>query len=151
MNKNPRLLGVIVFAFAGIALLGIVVPALNDAEIRPLGTPELVYPAPAVEFRTSASDLAKAYQASPLAADTRFKGRTFEVTGAIDYIDTGDGESTFIVLRAGAPFRNPRFRLEPSEQAAAFWLGKGMRVSLICIGHGSDSGTSISRNCVIQR
>ena len=151
MNRNPRFLGVIVCSVAGMVLFGIVLPSPNDAEIRTLRTTKPDYPVPTVEFRTTASELARAYQESPAVADAKFKGRTFEVKGAIDYLDYESGESVFVVLRAGFPFRNPRFRLEPSERSVAFWLGKGMHLSLTCTGDGADSGVAISQNCVIAR
>ncbi|MGJ7579049.1 OB-fold protein [Variovorax sp. RHLX14] len=151
MNRNPRFLGAIVFSVAGMVLLGVVLPSVNDAEFRTLRTAELAYPVPAVEVRTTASELARVYQENPLAADTKFKGRTFEVKGAIDYLDYGPRESIDVVLRAGFPYRNPRFRLDPSERSAAFWLGKGMYVSLNCLGDGVDAGVASSRNCVIGR
>lgn len=151
MNRNPRFLGVIVCSVAGMVLFGMVLPSPNDAEIRSLRTVAPAYPMPAVEFRTTASELARAYQESPSSADSKFKGRTFEVKGAIDYLDYGSGESVYVVLRAGFPFRNPRFRLEPSERSVAFWLGKGMYLSLTCTGDGADSGVAISQNCLITR
>ena len=151
MNRNPRVLSVIVCSFAGMVLFGMVLPSPNDAEIRSLRTVAPAYPMPAVEFRTTASELARAYQESPSSADSKFKGRTFEVKGAIDYLDYGSGESVYVVLRAGFPFRNPRFRLEPSERSVAFWLGKGMYLSLTCTGDGADSGVAISQNCLITR
>ena len=151
MNRNPRFLGAIVFSVAGMVMFGVVLSSLHDVEIWPLKTPEPAYPVPAVQFRTTASDLASAYQESPPAADARFKGRTFEVRGSIDYLDTVSGENIYVVLRAGVPFRNPRFYLEPSERSVAFWLGKGMYVSLTCLGNGADAGVAISRNCVVGR
>lgn len=151
MNRNPRFLGAIVFSVAGMVMIGIVLPSLHDVEIWPTKAREPAYPVPGVQLMTTASDLASAYEESPPAADAKFKGRTFEVRGSIDHMNTGPGEKIYVVLRAGVPFRNPRFYLEPSERSVAFWLGKGMYVSLTCLGDGAAAGVAISRNCVIGR
>ncbi len=151
MNKNRQLVGVILSALAGVAALTFGLQLINDGEMMSLPTSGVTYPLQAIEFGTTPAELVKAYQNGAESADLKFKGRTFEITGAIDYISSASTDDVYIVLRAGIPFRNPRFHLGVSERANAFWLGKGMYVSLICVGDGSDAGVPISRSCVIGK
>ena len=151
MNKNLPLVGFILSALAGIAVLALLMPSMNDGEMVSLSTEQIDYPAQAIQFQTTPSELVKAYRSSIDVADRRFKGQTFQVVGAIDYIGSDGADDTYIVMRAGIPFQNPKFYVGASEKSGTFWLGKGMYVSLICVGDGAEAGVPISRSCVIGK
>lgn len=151
MNKYSRFFGAIVFALAGLVLFAMLELSANDAEVVGFSTAEVQYPAPAIEFQTTAAEIASAYLSNPQRADQKFKGKTFEVAGTVDYIDHGFGRQIHVVLRSGVPGRNPRLQLEGSERASVFWLGKGMHIVLVCVGDGVESGVALARSCIVAK
>lgn len=151
MNKNPQLVGVVLSALACLAVVGLAALSAGDTEMLSLATDELAYPTPDIRFQTSPSELVRAYKADTDIADGKFKGKTFKVVGVIDYIETETDDDAYVVMRAGIPHHRPRFQLDPSEKATGFWLGKGMRVSLVCVGDGAIAGVPVSRRCIVAK
>jgi uncharacterized protein YecT (DUF1311 family) len=87
---------------------------------------------PAVTSR----DLAHAYDENTVAADQRFKGKKFKVTGIVTDINTDLTGSPYVTLDNSDGFLEPQFELLKSEKKDIAKLKKGQQLSLLCVGRG---------------
>lgn len=87
---------------------------------------------PAVTSR----DLAHAYDENTVAADQRFKGKKFKVTGIVTDINTDLTGSPYVTLDNSDGFLEPQFELLKSENNDIAKLKKGQQLSLLCVGRG---------------
>lgn len=96
------------------------------------------------------SDLTKAYEANTVAADEKFKGKKFKVTGVINDIRTDFMDNPYLVLNAsGNPFMLPQFSFNKSSKSQLANLQKGNQVTLICTGKGDVAKTPMSGDCTL--
>lgn len=99
-------------------------------------------------LEVSAQQLAQAYDRNTVAADQQFKGKTFKVTGVVDSINTDLFGNPYVTLRGGVnQFMEPQFELDDAHASYAAGLQSGMRISLICTGHGDVAKTPMSKDC----
>ncbi len=99
-------------------------------------------------IEVSAQQLAQAYDRNTVAADQQFKGKRFKVTGTVDSINTDMFGNPYVTLRGGVnQFMEPQFELDDAHATYAAGLQSGMRISLICTGHGDVAKTPISKGC----
>ncbi|MBS7724717.1 hypothetical protein I0E51_07365 [Pseudomonas lalucatii] len=99
-------------------------------------------------FEVSAQQLAQAYDRNTVAADHQFKAKRFKVTGVVESINTDLFGNPYVTLRGGVnQFMEPQFELDDAHATYAAGLQSGMRISLICTGHGDVAKTPISKGC----
>lgn len=97
----------------------------------------------------TASDLAKAYNDNTVAADQKFKGKKFKVSGTVVSINTDLMGDPYITLRGGVnQFMEPQFSFDESISQIAS-LKKGSKVTLICVGNGDVAKTPMSGSCIL--
>ncbi|EJN6721143.1 OB-fold protein [Pseudomonas aeruginosa] len=99
-------------------------------------------------IEVSAQQLAQAYERNTVAADQQFKGKRFRVSGVVDSINTDLFGNPYVTLRGGVnQFMEPQFELDDAHASYAAGLQSGMRISLICTGHGDVAKTPMSKDC----
>jgi hypothetical protein len=102
-------------------------------------------------FATTAEELANAYDQNTVAADSKFKGVRFQVTGAIHEINTDMMGHAVLILKGGVnEFMDPQFTLDDSEKQKAAGLQKGMSVSMSCEGNGDIAKSPMSKDCYLM-
>lgn len=105
---------------------------------------------PVPAFKTTAADIAAAYDQNTVAADNQYKGKRFEVTGVISEIRTDMMDNAVLELKGNInPYMEPQASLIDSEKAKAAELQKGMKITLSCEGSGDIAKTPMMRNCAI--
>ena len=98
----------------------------------------------------TASQLARAYSENTVAADQVFKGRKYKISGTVKDINTDIFGNPYLVLRGGENmFMEPQFGFESSGSGSLSALRKGMKVNLICMGHGDVAKTPMSGECIL--
>lgn len=96
----------------------------------------------------TAQTLASAYEANTVAADARFKGKRFKITGTVSDINTDFTGVPYVTLRGGVnQFMEPQFGFEKSESEQLVSLRKGSKVTFVCTGRGDVAKTPISKDC----
>ncbi|NIX94778.1 hypothetical protein HCG45_18780 [Pseudomonas fulva] len=96
----------------------------------------------------TAQALASAYDDNTVAADARFKGKRFKVTGTVLDINTDFTGDPYITLRGGVnQFMEPQFGFEKSDAEQLAVLRKGSKVTLLCTGRGDVAKTPMSKDC----
>ncbi|UFQ99424.1 OB-fold protein [Pseudomonas wenzhouensis] len=99
-------------------------------------------------IEVSAQQLAQAYDRNTVAADQQFKGKRFKITGTVDSINTDMFGNPYVTLRGGInQFMEPQFELDEDHANYAAGLQSGLRISLICTGHGDVAKTPMSKDC----
>ena len=97
----------------------------------------------------SAQQMAAEYERNTVAADQRYKGKRFKVTGVVDSINTSLFGNPYVTLRGGVnQFMEPQFKLDSAHRNYAAGLQQGMRISLTCKGRGDVAKTPMSGECV---
>lgn len=97
----------------------------------------------------SAQQMAAEYERNTVAADQRYKGKRFKVTGVVDSINTSLFGNPYVTLRGGVnQFMEPQFELDSAHRNYAAGLQQGMRISLACRGRGDVAKTPMSDECV---
>lgn len=138
-------LALLLFGVAGSERASTPFAAAPSSQSLPAKTAAPAEPLPEV----SAQQLAQAYDSNTVAADQRFKGKRFKVTGAVDSINTDMFGNPYVTLRGGVnQFMEPQFELDDTHANYAATLQSGMRISLICTGRGDVAKTPMSKGCV---
>jgi len=96
----------------------------------------------------TAQALASSYDANTVAADARFKGKRFKVTGTVSDINTDFSGDPYVTLRGGVnQFMEPQFGFEKSDSGQLAALSKGSKVTMVCTGKGDIAKTPMSEDC----
>jgi hypothetical protein len=148
-----------VFKFIGYAFLAVIALGIFAAIFAPDkaatsggGGAEASAPAAPAEplMQTTARDLAQAYEENTVAADAKFKGKRFRVSGVISAINTDFMGDPVIVLRGGVnQFMEPQFSFDKSDIDAIGKLKKGSTITMECKGKGDVAKTPMSDDCEI--
>lgn len=103
-------------------------------------------------IKVTADQLFAEYDSNEIAANQKFKGQKILVTGTVDAIQADFSDKPVISLRAGGEynFLLPQASLAESEESKAAQLGKGQRVSLLCIGDSEVGGMAMLSDCYLQ-
>ena len=100
----------------------------------------------------SAYDLAREYDQNTVAADQKFKGKRFKVTGTVVDINTDFLGNPYLVLSGGVnQFSNPQFEFDKKLANRLANLRKGERVVLVCEGKGDIAKTPMSDSCIFSQ
>lgn len=101
-------------------------------------------------FTTTAAELSSAYDDNTVAADQRFKGSRYKVSGTVASINTDLFGRPYITLRGGVnEFAEPQFSFSKENAAALAQLHKGTKVTLVCTGKGDIAKTAMSDDCAM--
>ncbi len=104
--------------------------------------------APVAAFQTTPSELAQAYNKNTVSADSKFKGKTYEVTGVVSDIRTDIGDNAVIDMKGGVnEFTEPQFKIADKDKSKAGQVEKGQTITLICVGNGDIIKTPMSKDC----
>lgn len=96
----------------------------------------------------TAQALASSYDANTVAADARFKGKRFKVTGTVSDINTDFSGDPYVTLRGGVnQFMEPQFGFEKADSGQLAALSKGSKVTMVCTGKGDIAKTPMSEDC----
>ena len=146
-STRSRFIGV-AWLFTLMAVLGLEgkgVASSAAAPSQPAKVVQQVEPLP--EY--SAQQMAAEYERNTVAADQRFKGKRFKVTGVVDSINTDLFGNPYVTLRGGVnQFMEPQFGLDSAHRNYAAGLQQGMRISLACKGRGDVAKIPMSDACV---
>lgn len=116
-------------------------------QAEPAAPPVVVADLPVV----TAFDIAKAYDENTVAADQRFKGKQFKVSGVVDEISTDIMGDPYITLKGGVnQFMEPQFKFDKSALDQLATLKKGKKVMLMCTGTGDIAKTPMNEDCSLQ-
>ena len=97
----------------------------------------------------SAQQMVADYERNTVAADQRYKGKRFKVTGMVASINTDLFGNPYVTLRGGVnPFMQPQFKLDSAHRNYAAGLQKGLPITLVCRGRGDVAKTPMSDECV---
>jgi|SRR5208337_5204808 len=100
----------------------------------------------------SAQELAFAYDQNTVAADQKFKGKRFKVTGTIVDINTDFLGNPYLVLSGGVnQFSNPQFEFDKKLANRLANVHKGEQVILECKGRGDIAKTPMSDSCIFSQ
>ena len=104
-----------------------------------------------VLVEVTADELLAAYKVNELAADQQFKGKTLLVTGVLSSIESGFGDSPYLMLKAGDEFdfSMPQAHFDKSETDSLVALKKGESITIQCVSNGEMMGSPILKSCTI--
>lgn len=110
-------------------------------------------PAPAAAAplpQYTAAELARAYEENAVAADAKFKGKRFQVSGTVAEISTDLFGDPAVTLKGGVnQFLEPTFGFDKSQLDAIAKLRKGQKISLACKGMGDVIKAPQSGGCTL--
>lgn len=137
----------ILLAVAVLALIGCddtTTTAQSDTATEAPAAPEEV-------IEVTAEELWAAYDKNELAGDQAYKDKTIVVTGVLDSIESGLGDTPYLTLRAGDEynFNTPQAHFDKSETDSLVTLSKGESVTLRCKGDGEIMGSPMLSGCTI--
>lgn len=95
----------------------------------------------------SSKELAKAYESNEVAADKQYKGKTLEVAGKVDGIDSGIGDQAIVKLNGVNQFLSVMAKGDDAFNEYATTLNKGQNITLICKGDGEVIGAPNLSDC----
>lgn len=156
LNKNTKLI-------IGVVIAAVVIPFVYGLTSNVAGEAVVDYKAREESSGLQAAsqiDLAKytayeitrAYSENTVAADQKFKGERFKVSGVVADINTDFMGAPYITLRGGVnEFMEPQFRFEQSAAPQLAQLKQGDEVTLICIGNGDIAKTPMSESCSLLK
>lgn len=113
---------------------------------------EVVTPEPVVEtIEVTADELLDAYKENELAGDKKYKGKTLVVTGVLDSIQSGMGDTPFLLLKAGDEFEfnMPQAHFDASETDSLVALKKGESIKIQCVSDGEMIGSPMLKECKV--
>lgn len=113
---------------------------------------EVVTPEPEEEvIEVTADELLAAYKENELAGDKKFKGKILLVTGVLDSIESGMGDTPYLLLKAGDEFEfsMPQAHFDKSETDSLVALRKGERIKIQCVGNGEVIGSPMLKDCKV--
>ncbi|WP_206199408.1 OB-fold protein [Parasulfuritortus cantonensis] len=105
----------------------------------------------APEGSTTATAIAQAYEENTVAADQKFKGKRFKITGTVADINTDFMGDPYVTLKGGVnQFMEPQFGFDKSSSTQLANLYKGATITLVCTGKGDIAKTPMWDSCTLQ-
>lgn len=101
---------------------------------------------------TSVAELSNAYKANAVAADMKYKGKKFQISGTVAQIKTGIFSEPIIELM----FDGNEYLVAPQFYVSEKDLNKVARlkildsISMVCLGNGSIGPIIYSKNCELK-
>jgi hypothetical protein len=101
-------------------------------------------------LETTASEIAKEYADNSVAADNKFKDKTFNVSGTIVDVQKNSINEPFVSLKGGVDTtKEPQFAFIVADREKAFELKPGQNVKLQCKGLGDLADAPMAGECKI--
>lgn len=102
-------------------------------------------------IKVTADELLAAYKENELAGDKQFKGKTLIVTGVLDSIQSGFGDTPYLMLKAGDEyeFNMPQAHFDASETDSLVALKKGESIQIQCVSDGEMMGSPMLKDCKV--
>jgi tRNA_anti-like len=136
-------LGIVVGLFALVLLVGVLSPRTSQQAKQQQSGQAVV-----ATMKVDAGELARAYEVNSVAADQRFKGVRFNVTGTVVDIATDILGDTYVTLDGGVNmFMQPQFGFSKSDAAMVSGLRRGDAVTFACRGKGDVAKIPMSGDC----
>lgn len=104
---------------------------------------------PASTMKVAASELYADYKANQVAADTKYKGKTVEVTGTISNIGKDILDTPYVSLSGGEILSVVQCMFDKSDQTQLGTLSKDTRITLTGKVRGQVITNVLLDNCVI--
>lgn len=147
-STRSRCIGIAWLVLTLIAVLGQQGKDLASSTAAPSQPAKVVQQAqPLPEY--SAQQMAADYERNTVAADQRYKGKRFKVSGVVDSINTDLFGNPYVTLRGGVnQFMEPQFKLADAHANYAAGLQQGLPITLLCRGRGDVAKTPMSDACV---
>jgi len=95
----------------------------------------------------TAIQLAQEYQANTVAADQKFKGKQFKVSGRVTNINTDIMGRPYVTMGGTNEFMAPQFAFDESASDQLAKIRKGMKLTLVCEGTGDIAKIPMSKDC----
>ncbi len=143
-----KILKWVAIVFVGIVVIAIFAGGSSDKKEKS-NEEQAVKPEVPMESVT-AQDIAKAYDENTVAADLRFKGKKFKVTGTVSDINTDFMGDPYVTLRGANQFTAPHFAFDKDNASVLAKLKKGEKITLVCTGKGDVAKTPMSGDCALQ-
>ncbi len=103
---------------------------------------------PADAIKVTARELFKAYDANEVAADSKFKGKSIEITGVVEAITSNITDEPVVQLAGGEMFQ--MVHANGLDTATAAGLSKGQEITLACTGAGEVIGMPSLSDCSLR-
>ncbi len=97
----------------------------------------------------TAEQLAEEYEANTVAADLKFKGKQFKISGKVSDINTDFRGHPYVTMGGTNQFMQPQFAFDKDATNQLAEVKKGMKLTLVCEGRGDIAKTPMSNNCQI--
>jgi hypothetical protein len=97
-----------------------------------------------------AADLWHAYDANEVAADNKWKGQRFLVTGILQSVSKDFTNDIILDLRSPNQFSPTRAYLNANQSSTAAGLRKRQEVLLTCTCDGLIVGSPVLKDCMIE-
>jgi hypothetical protein len=107
--------------------------------------------APEEVIEITAEELWATYDKNELAGDQAYKDKTLVITGVVDSIESGLGDTPYLTLRAGDEynFSKPQAHFDKTETDSLVTLSKGDNITLKCKGNGEIMGSPMLSDCTM--
>ena len=100
---------------------------------------------------TSVAELSNAYKANAVAADMKYKGKKFQISGTVAQIKTGISSEPIIELMFdGNEYLAPQFYVSEKDLNKVARLKITDSISMVCLGNGSIGPIIYSKNCELK-
>lgn len=150
MKKVLKWIGIV---FLGLLILGWIIDATKSPEKKAAQAAERAEKTEqeiAALPTLTANNLAAAYDENTVAADQKFKGKKYKVSGTVVSINTDIMGDPYITLRGGVnQFMEPQFSFSKSEAPQLARLKPGSKVTLVCVGKGDVAKIPMSGSCSV--
>lgn len=156
MKKVLKWVGI---AFAGLILLGVVGQMMKSPEQRAADqarqaenaarTAEQQAQALAAMPTITAYQMAKDYEENTVAADQKYKGKQFKVSGTVRDISTDLMDDPYVTMGGTDEFTQPQYAFDKSAKNQLAKIKKGSKITLLCVGEGDVAKIPMSGKCQI--
>ncbi len=103
-----------------------------------------------IELPVSATEMLDDYAKNEVAGDQKYKGKKLQVTGKINRIDSGIGDSPVVHLGTGSEMEFKSVVVHDLDKSDAAKLRKGDSLTVVCTGDGEIIGSRVLGKCRIK-
>lgn len=114
----------------------------------PKAAPEPPKPEPAT--KVTAKEIIDAYKENEVAADAKYKGKKFEITGTVLAIQSGIGDEPIVSIGTGGPYEIIGVSLNGLSKDTAAKLKKGSKITAVCDCAGEVISIPQMNDCTLQ-
>lgn len=97
----------------------------------------------------TAREMAIDYDANTVAADQKYKGKRFKVSGTVTEISTNIMGDPYVTMDGTDEFTQPQFAFDKGSANQLANVRKGEKLTLLCEGNGDVVKIPMSENCTI--